>query len=292
MKLQPTNNLYHQPGWFFTNERLEPLMNQRELFAEVKNVFSIGGGGDFVYSLISLYGDSFIKVHTCDARAISELTQDFKSTAIKYNGYSEIKNLLSQSSLEINLSNLIPHCTKKTQDTFLMKIKQPVTIDNLKRSKLWYRDSFWQIKKPDEYVGYLTTTDRYDRLRNNIAKIRRCTGDFFSALQDFPDNYFNLIYTSNIFDNSELQREAQSYLALIHKKLSPQGKLIMCKLTNQKKMKRIVLNNGFELAYEAVNHFSIISAIRGHYDYSYFLYLKSGASASMPQGGLLDPREM
>lgn len=289
MKLKPTNSLYQQPGWFFTNERLEPLMNRRDLFAGVRNVFSVGGGGDFVYSLISLYGDSFIKVHTCDARAISEITQDFKSTAIKYSGYSEIKDLLSQSSPEKNFSHLMPYFTKETQDIFFMKIKQPVTINNLKHSKLWYRDSFWQIKKPDEYLGYLTTTDRYDRLRNNIAKIQRYTGDFFSVLQDFPDNHFNLIYTSNIFDNSELQRGAQSCLTLIHKKLSPQGKLITCNLKNQKKMRKIVLNNGFELVYETVNHFNILSALRGHYDYSYFLYMKNSASPHIPLSSSVEP---
>lgn len=78
---------------------------------------------------------------------------------------------------------------------------------NLKYSKLWYRDSFWQIKKPEQYLGYLTNANRYDTLRKNILKIQGHHGDFFETLTSFPDNHFDLIYISNIFDSADLQKK-------------------------------------------------------------------------------------
>lgn len=101
MKLKMFNKLkeieYAQyPGWFFTNERLEPLITQNGLFRDIQKVFAIGGGGDFAYSFISLYGDKLTEVHTCDVRSIAKITQDFKSATIIHLDHSTITKLWTE----------------------------------------------------------------------------------------------------------------------------------------------------------------------------------------------------
>jgi hypothetical protein len=282
MKLKMFNKLKERkyapyPGWFFTNERLEPLITSNNLFRDIQRVYAIGGGGDFAYSFISLYGDKLTEVHTCDVRPIAKITQDFKSATIRHLDHSTINKLWAEklpNESEI-IDNIISGLTEKKQRALLAGIKPPLSVQNLKRSKLWYRDSFWQVKKPEQYLGYLTTTNRYDMLKRNISKIQGHHGDLFKTLTSFPDNHFDLIYLSNIYDSADIQRSAQNDLSLMYSKLSPQGKLVGCVSGKPKKINRTMLESQFEPVYEELHSFSIFSAIRGHYDYSYFLYQKT-----------------
>lgn len=275
-----TSNRSPSKGWFYTNERLEKLLIQKDYFKNTKNIFTIGAGGDFSFSFLSLYGDEVNQVQSCDNRDISDITQNLKSTIIKNLEWSTTRELFSgRLSDEAEVCDyLLPQTKKETQTVIknlLEKTKQVKFIRALKYSKLWQGDSFWQIKEPEQYLGYLTTEERYFVLQKNLKKIQHTTGDFFNVLESFPDDYFDLIYTSNIFDSPEFHDNSDLYLKRINKKLSNKGKFISCNIKSQKKMSEVVVSGGnFTLLYKEIHSFSFLSALQGHYDYSYFVYQK------------------
>lgn len=276
-------------GWFYTNERLEKLLLQKRYFKNTKNIFCIGAGGDFAFSFLSLYGDKVTEIQTCDNRTISSVTQDLKAAIIKCLEYTGTNRTLSEVSLRDTdvLKNVLLQTEVQTQtiikDLLKKKTNKATLTQVLKRSKLWQSDSFWQIKKTEEYLGYLTTEKRYCTLQKNLPKLKQNKGDFFTVLEDFPDGYFDVIYTSNIFDSPKFHNDPQQYLQKVHKKLSNKGKFISCNIKKQKKMNRAVISSGgFALLYKEIHSFSFLSALQGHYDYSYFVYKKITTQSVTP----------
>jgi len=75
--------------WFFTNEGLNDFIKDSFDKKEIKKVFSIGGGGDFAFNLLSLLSN-IEELDVCDVRLTANLTIDFKIALLKRFTLSEI----------------------------------------------------------------------------------------------------------------------------------------------------------------------------------------------------------
>jgi len=160
-------------------------------------------------------------------------------------------------------------------DFILQNCKEDSFLRCLKKSGLWYRDSFWQIKNKTEYLPYLTSKERYCLLQKNLDKISIYSGDFNENLRLFKDNYFDLIYVSNILDSKKYCRESNQYLQTIKEKLNGHGSLFVVTQNNPKKMVKLVEERGFHVCEKELHRFNIISLLFGHYAYSFLLFKKN-----------------
>jgi len=267
------------PVWFFTNERINHFFPEIKKNREIKKVFSIGGGGDFAFSLLS----SSLKIdelNICDIRQMACISIDFKIALLKNLRYEEFLNLFLR-----RVSFNKKQTYRRIQETITPlsgKVIEPV-IENcnkddfwrcLKKSGLWYRDSFWQIKNRKDYIPYLISEEKYNCLQKNLDKITIYAGDFNENLQQFQNNYFDLIYVSNILDSKKYCSETNLYLQTIRDKLGSSGLLFAIAQNNPKKMIKLVEQNGFSLKQKQIHRFNIISSIFGHYDYSFLMFAK------------------
>jgi len=268
------------PVWFFTNERINHFFSEIENSRKIKNVFSIGGGGDFAFSLLSTQILNIDELNLCDIRQMACVSIDFKIGLLKNLKYEEFLNLFLR-----RVSFRKDQTYKRIQETITplsRKIIEPVVehcnkndfLTCLKKSSLWYRNSFWQIKNRKDYLSYLISKEKYDFLQTNLDKITIYAGDFNENLQRFQNNYYDLIYTSNIFDSKKYCRESNLYLQTIKDKLGSNGLLFVITQNNPKKMIKLTEQNGFYLKRKQIHKFNIISSIFGHYDYSFLLFAK------------------
>lgn len=149
-------------------------------------------------------------------------------------------------------------------------------IKCLKKSKHWYRDSFWQIKQRGQYLLYLTSEENYENLRKNIGIINIYCGNFFDNLKLFDDNYYDLIYVSNIFDSKKYCESIPLYVKLIKEKLREGGFLIVVTqsnlLNNPLKMIKLIEASDMKLQEKEFHRFNIFSSLVGHYSYNFLLF--------------------
>ena len=78
------------PVWFFTNERINYFLPEIENNRGTKRVFSVGGGGDFAFSLLSTPTLLIDKMDICDIRQMANISIDFKIGLFEKFGYEEI----------------------------------------------------------------------------------------------------------------------------------------------------------------------------------------------------------
>ncbi len=121
----------------------------------------------------------------------------------------------------------------------------------------------------------MISKERYQLLQRNLDKIIIYCGDFNDNLKLFKNNYYDLIYVSNILDSKKYCQESNQYLQTIKEKLNGRGLLFVITQNNPKKMIKLIEEKGF-CAYEKQLHrFNIISSLFGHYSYSFLLFRKS-----------------
>ena len=270
------------PVWFFTNERTGIFFKKLEDQKEIKRVFSIGGGGDFAFSLLSTQAPEQIEeINVCDIRQMSNISIDFKLGLFKNLEYEEILNLFLKRELfhkeqvYRKIRETITPLSKKIFDFILQNYKEDSFLRCLRKSGLWYRDSFWQIKNKIEYLPYLTSKEKYCLLQKDLDKISIYSGDFNENLRLFKDNYFDLIYVSNILDSKKYCRESSQYLQTTKEKLNGHGLLFVITQNNPKKMVKLVEEHGFHICEKELHRFNIISSLFGHYSYSLLLFQKN-----------------
>lgn len=268
--------------WFFTNERIGNFFQKLENQKEIKKIFSIGGSGDFAFSFLSGQSLNQIdKVNVCDIRQMANITIDLKIGLFKKLEYEEIVDLFlkrkffHKNQIYKRIRETITPLSKKILDSVLKNCREDNFLKCLEKSNLWYRDSFWQIKNRIEYLSYLTSKEKYYLLQKNLDKISIYCGDFNKNLRLFKDDYFDLIYVSNILDNKKYCREPNLYLQTIKEKLNKNGLLFAINQNNPKKMVKLVEAQGLRICEKKLHRFNIISLLFGHYSYSFVLFRKN-----------------
>ena len=268
--------------WFFTNERIGNFLQKLESQRKFKRVFSIGGGGDFAFSLLSIQALNQIdEIKVCDIRQMANITIDLKIGLLKNLEYEEIVSLFlkrqffHKKQIYKRIRETITPLSRKVFDPILESCKEDSFLKCLKKTNLWYRDSFWQIKDRIEYLPYLASKEKYCLSQKNLDKISIHCGDFNEVLRLFKDDYFDLIYASNILDSKKYCRESNLYLQTIKEKLNKNGLLFIINQNNPKKMIKLVEKQGLCICKKEVHSFNIISSFFGHYSYSFLLFRKS-----------------
>ncbi len=268
------------PVWFFTNERINYFFTEIENKREIKKVFSVSGGGDFAFSLLSTQVLNIDELNICDIRQMACVSIDFKIGILKNLKYEEFLNLFlrrisfhKEQTYKTIQASITP-LSRKIIESVIKNCKKDDFLKCLKKSGLWYRDSFWQIKNKKEYLPYLISEKNYQFLQNSLDKITIYCGDFGNNLKLFPDHYYDLIYVSNILDSKKYCREPNLYLQTIKDKLDKNGLLFTITQNSSKKMIKLIEQNGFSLKQKQIHKFNIISSIFGHYDYSFLLFAK------------------
>ncbi len=269
------------PVWFFTNERTNNFFQKLEENKEIKKVFSIGGGGDFAFSLLSSQILNVDEVNICDIRQMANISIDFKIALFKNLSYEKILNLFLKREFfdkkitYKKIKETITPLSRKIFDFIIENSKNDNFLKCLRKSGLWYRDSFWQIKDKTEYLLYLISKEKYQFLQNNLDKIVIYCGDFNKNLKLFQNNYYDLIYASNIFDSKKYCREFDLYLQTIKNKLNQNGLMFVITQNNPKKMVKIAKKAGFSVFQKETHKFNIVSSLFGHYSYSFLLFAKT-----------------
>lgn len=268
--------------WFFTNERIGNFFQKLEKFKEVKKIFSIGGGGDFAFSLLSTQALNKIEeINICDIRQMASISIDFKMGLFKNLEYNKIINLFLKrvffykKQMYSKIRETITPPSRKIFDSILENCREDDVLRCLKKSGLWYGDSFWQIKARAEYLPYLVSEEKYHLLQKNLNKVSIYCGDFNDNLRLFEDNYFDLIYVSNILDSIKYCKESNKYLQTSKEKLNKRGLLFVITQNNSKKIIKLVEECGFRICEKELHRFNIISSFFGHYDYSLLLFKKN-----------------
>lgn len=268
------------PVWFFTNERIGNFFRNLEGQKRIKKVFSIGSGGDFAFSLLSNYTLNIDEINVCDIRQMANISIDFKIGLLKNLEYEEILNLFLKQEffrkerVYGKVRETITLLSRKIFDFILQNCKEDNFLKCLRKSGLWYRDSFWQIKNKTEYLPYLVSKEKYYLLQNNLDKISIYSGDFNENLRLFENNYFDLIYVSNVLDSKKYCPESDLYLETIKEKLNESGLLFVITQNNPRKMVKLVEEYGFHVCEKELHRFNIISGLFGHYSYSFLLFKK------------------
>lgn len=269
------------PVWFFTNERTSRFFPKLEGNKEIKKIFSIGGGGDFAFSLLSSQILNVDEINICDIRQMANISIDFKIALFKNLSYEEILNLFLKREFfdkritYKKIKETITSLSRKIFDSIIENSKNDDFLKCLRKSGLWYKNSFWQIKDKTEYLPYLISKEKYQFLQNNLDKVVIYSGDFNENLKLFQNNYYDLIYVSNIFDSKKYCREFDLYLQTIKNKLNQNGLMFVITQNNPKKMVKLAKKIGFFCFQKETHKFNIISSLFGHYSYSFLLFAKT-----------------
>lgn len=249
---------------------------------KIKKVFSIGSGGDFAFSFLSAQGlEQIEEINVCDVRQMANISIDFKIGLFKNLEYEETlklflgQELFYKEQIYKKIRETITLPSRKIFDFILRNCKEDNFLKCLKNSGLWYKNSFWQIKNKTEYLPYLATKEKYLLLQKNLDKISIYSGDFNENLKLFKDNYFALIYMSNILDSKKYCQEPNKYLQAAREKLNGRGLLFIITQNNSKKMVKLVEGHGFYACEKELHKFNIISCFFGHYSYSLLLFKKN-----------------
>ncbi len=266
------------PAWFFTNERINNFFPR---IKEARKVFAVAGGGDFVFSLLSSPSLKIDEINVCDTKQMACVSLGFKLALFENLNYQEIINLFenkeffNKNEVYERISGTTTPPIKEILSFVINNCKQNDFLECLKKSGLWYKDSFWQIKNKKEYLFYLTSEEKYQFLKTNSEKISIHCGDFNDNLKLFQDNYYDLIYVSNIFDNKKCCREPSLYLQTIKNKINQNGLLFVTTQNNPKKIIKLLKSSGFSVYQKETHRFNIFSTFLGHYSYSFLLFSKN-----------------
>ncbi|MFH1253474.1 MAG: DUF3419 family protein [Candidatus Uhrbacteria bacterium] len=232
-------------AWFFTNEILAGFLSRLPERGRVKRAFGVAGGGDWAFNFLS-EANNLDQLILCDQRLSSCLTVRLKK--ILFNELSLVEAqafLLNKNILRV-----------------------------FKKSRVWYKDSFLSASQLAEYTPYLVQPEKFSTLRSNLKKIQVQPGDFLSLLKNFPDNYFDLIYTSNIFDSPSYFQPSSEELQIIKQKLTSGGRLLVVAQDTQKELIKKLSLAGFKLTASEFHHFNLWRAF-WRYDYSFLLLEKT-----------------
>jgi len=266
------------PVWFFTNERAEKFLLKIKERQGIKHIFSVGGGGDFIFNCLSVIKE-IKKVDVCDIRQLACVTIDIKRAIIKKHSFREVEKILripnSQNKKKVyqKIKEKLDESSKEVLKNILQSNSRPGFLDCLKKSKYWYKESFSQIKKK-HYLLYFKK-ENYRQLKKKINTVSIYTGDFYDNLKVKRNNSYDLIYVSNIFDSKKYCKESNLYLTIIEEKLKKNAFLLVVTQNSPKKIIKEIEEKKFKLQEKEINKFNIFEVFLGHYSYSFLLFKKN-----------------
>jgi len=268
------------PAWFFGNERTNKILltfiGCLKKEEKVKKIFCIGGGGDFTFSILSII-EKISEVYTCDNRPTAALNIDIKKSIVDKFSYEEIIDIFSRKKInKIETYNKIVDGISIESKTVLNNILDKCNGNNflhcIRKSGLWYKYSFGQIKHINDYLLYLTDKEKYLCLKQNLEKLAICYGDFNDNLKLFNDKYFDLIYVSNIFDSKNYCNDVDGYIRTIKNKLTSNGYLFIVTQNNPEILINIFKEKfGFVIYLKETHKFKMFESLFGHYSYSFVI---------------------
>ncbi|MCX6740998.1 MAG: hypothetical protein NTY61_01205 [Candidatus Parcubacteria bacterium] len=267
------------PVWFFTNERMASFLPALAEEQKIKKIFAIGGTGDFIFSLLSAL-KGIESADVCDNRPLSSLTIDLKIALLNNFSRQNFIELFSpNSSLTIDwiyekIKNNLSQASQDILKFIMDRHKNDRLLPGLKKSKLWYNYSFRQMQNRLEYLPYLSDDQAYQALQKRLNKINICFGDLRANLNLCPDNSYDLIYISNIFDHKSYCAVPEKYLTTIKNKLSTGGACLAATQDPPQKLIELFSAQSFILAQESSHHFNILDAVFSRLNYSFLLFKK------------------
>lgn len=224
-------------AYFFTNEKLAGFLATHH-FQNLDRVFGIGGGGDFAFNLLALQSPK--KIVLCDNNPLAISAAQKKIDLMKQTSYETFLRFLSS-----------------------------VELQEIKKSKRYYPDSFKAAVHTHEYLAYLSSQETYLSLQKAISKIEMVQADFTTELSKQTED-FDLIYLSNLLE-TKLCREPDRVLDVCRTHLSQQGKILLASQDTPKSIQRFLAKNLFHEVTSERHTFSTFQTILGHYSYSFYL---------------------
>jgi len=266
----------HHKIWFFTNEKLNPFLKNllTNGKSNLKKILAIASGGDFAFNMISLL--DLDKIDICDIHPTTSLTINIKKALFKNFERLEIIKILS----DVKSNNKDMICKKLYENLnpenkyILNTCGRTNFLKCLKKHKIWYRDSFWQINDVNNYLLCLADENNFKKLHNNLNKINIYNKNISEALVSFKNNYYDLIYISNIFDGKIYCENEKLCLNRIENSLKKDGYLLVSTFCNTKKVKTLIKNHGFELYKEELNKSNFLDSFKASYSFSFLLFRK------------------
>lgn len=264
-------------AWFFSNERLNNFL--KNSFAQqhkLKSIMAIGGSGDFIFNMASLL--NIEKINICDIRIMAVLTTDFKIAILKEFDRKEIIKIYS--NLKINNKNKVYskinqhlHPVSKYIFEYIFNNCQDNNfLKCLKKSKLWYRDSFLPIKYLNDYILYLTSPEKFKQMLGHLNKINIYHDSLLKVLTSSKKKYYDLIYVSNVLDDKAYCENREVYLNAIKQNLNLGAYLLLATSYHPSIIKKNLKSAGFKLYKQELHRFNLLGALKGHYDYSFLLF--------------------
>ncbi|OHA11832.1 MAG: hypothetical protein A3I44_06340 [Candidatus Sungbacteria bacterium RIFCSPLOWO2_02_FULL_51_17] len=263
-------------AWFFTNERIEPLLERLPNTDRIQSVFGVAGSGDFALHAASRLRN-VSRIDVSDVRPLALLTTDLKIALCRTLTPEDLEDVFrcrdseNAQSVYSAVREDVSAETRAVFDVIFENAAGRNFIRAIRKSGYWYPDGFRSVRRDAGYLPYLLP-ERSLALKAKIDTIRLHAGDFDRALSRFPDRAFDLVYVSNMFDSPRYCRDADRYLATIRAKLAPRGFVVSVTQHHPKKIERIFLPHGFSCAYRERHRFNILKAVCGDFDYSYLLF--------------------
>lgn len=266
------------PVWFFTNEKIGKSLPQLPDKENIKKIFGIGGAGDFAFTALSIF-ENLDEINVCDIREVANITIDFKVTLFKEFAFEEVLELFlnfksaNKKQIYERIKEKISPTNKNFFDFIINNCKENNFLLCLKKSGLWYKDSFWQIKHRAAYLPYLTSETEYQSLKKKLKNINIYGGDFYDNLKLSQNIYYDLIYTSNILDSKFYCKQVDLYLKTVKDKLNKNG-IFLIVTQAPKKMLNLIEEYGFRLFCKELHRFNALASLLGHYSFSFLFFKK------------------
>ncbi len=266
------------PVWFFTNEKIDKFLSRLPGKENIKKIFGIGGAGDFAFTALSVF-ENLDEINVCDIRKTANITIDLKIALFEKLTFEEILELfldlkpVNKKQIYERVKEKISPASKNLFDFIINNCKENNFLLCLKKSGLWYKDSFWQAKHRTTYLPYLTSRTEYQSLKKKLKNINIYDGDFYDNLKLSQNIYYDLIYTSNILDSKFYCKQVDLYLKTIKEKLNKNG-ILFITTQGPKKMLNLIEEYGFRLFCKELHRFNALASLLGHYSFSFLSFKK------------------
>ncbi len=272
IKIEEVLNKKFYPSWFFTNEKIGNFLSVKD--DKIKKAFCIGGGGDFVFNILSFF--TVEEVFVCDTRPVACMTVDLKRAILKKFSLEKTKEIFgdykkeNKEEIYNEIRKDIAPLSKQFYDKLFQRTNKNF-ISSLKRSGHWYKNSFWQFKK--DYLFYLQK-ENLNLLKENIENIKICYGDFKEEISKGGNDSYDLIYISNILDSKKDCSDKEGLIKIIEKKLKSRGVLVLATQENVKKMIKEIESIGLQKKNVKIHRYKLITVFTKHYPYSFVIFEK------------------
>ena len=278
MNTQDILNKQFYPVWFFTNEKMVNFLVNLCEQEEIKNIFSVGSG-DFAFNCLSAF-DNISEINVCDIRPLANLTMDLKIGLIKKLSFEEFQDLFKDFDAENKnliyqkIRDEIRESSRSIFDPIIYDQKPVNFVKCLEKSGYWYRYSFLKRHKR-AHIAYLNQ-DKYSSLQQNIDKVEIYFGDFNDNLKLSDNNFYDLIYVSNIFDSKKYCVQKDAYLQTIQQKLNRDGYLLVVTMHRPEKIIKLLKKYEFQIYKRENSKFSMLKSLFfldiGEYDWSFLVF--------------------